>query len=66
MTLTQFRALHGDPKTWCGAEVEEYLAECDRVEALFARMDRAAEFIKATPGATPEQIIEVFRGGGVR
>ncbi|MFD8851841.1 hypothetical protein [Streptomyces sp. NPDC059604] len=63
MTLTQFRALHGDPQGWCGPEIEEYLTECDRVEAIHTRLDRAAEFIEANPGATSSQIIAAFKGG---
>ena len=63
MTLTEFRAKHGDPQTWCGAEVEEYLTGCDRVEAIHTRLDRAAAFIEANPGATSAQILDVFAGG---
>ncbi|MFI6960978.1 hypothetical protein [Streptomyces sp. NPDC050255] len=36
MTLTEFRALHGDPSNWSGVEVEEYLSVCDQVEATQA------------------------------
>ncbi|MEU9998111.1 hypothetical protein [Streptomyces sp. NPDC050848] len=27
-TPTEYRAAHGDPAEWCGAEIDEYLDDC--------------------------------------
>ncbi|MFJ7497845.1 hypothetical protein ACIQZB_43535 [Streptomyces sp. NPDC097727] len=65
MTLTEFRAKHGDPQKWCGPEIEEYLTGCDRVEAVWTRLDRAAKFIEQNPGASSAQIIAAYKGGDI-
>ncbi|WP_329126080.1 hypothetical protein [Streptomyces sp. NBC_01353] len=28
LTLAEYRAAHGDPADWCGAEIDEYLDDC--------------------------------------
>lgn len=28
MSPAEFRAQHGDPATWCGPEIDEYLDNC--------------------------------------
>ncbi|MFE7268511.1 hypothetical protein ACFU9B_42180 [Streptomyces sp. NPDC057592] len=39
MTLTQFRAEHGDPQDWCSAEIDEHLSVCDTAEATRGPLD---------------------------
>ncbi|MFI1867377.1 hypothetical protein [Streptomyces jumonjinensis] len=65
MTPAEFRAAHGDPQSWCGAEVDEYLVACDGIGAIRARLERTAAYIDAHPGATSAEILAVFKGGAL-
>ncbi|MFF6903431.1 hypothetical protein [Streptomyces hydrogenans] len=46
-TPAEFRTIHGDPATWCGPEIDEYLDDC------LAVLPAPNATIHLLPGGTP-------------
>lgn len=62
-TPAQFMAEHGDPKTWCGAEFDEWILACESARSTRRHIEAVAQWMADHPKATRAELLAVIKGG---